>query len=141
MLSKAAYSLLKITPGVTSQVDVDVSLPDLSSLGFGGRGGLVTDTAEPPRVDSEGQQIFCAHYMLLMLMMINFLKKQKFSTYFIFYYTIFLNNHCDLYKDGINWERTDILIKLKFSNIGINIFLHLFRLPLIHLTITVECDV
>lgn len=85
MLSKAAYSLLRITPGVTSQVDVDLSLPYLSSLGLGGRGGLVTDTAEPPRVDSKGLQIFCAHYMLLMLMMISFLKKQKFSTYFIFY--------------------------------------------------------
>lgn len=54
MLLKAAYSLLQITLGVTSEVDVDIFYQ--------------------LRMDSRDQQPFCAHYVLLKLIVINFLR-------------------------------------------------------------------
>lgn len=54
MLLKAAYGLLQITLGVTSEVDVDFFYQ--------------------LRVDSRDQQTFCAQYMLLKLIVINFLR-------------------------------------------------------------------
>ena len=72
MLLKAAYGVLQITLGVTSEVDVDF----LYQL----------------RVDSRDQQTFCAHYMLLKLILINFprninLVNPLFSIKYFFFLT------------------------------------------------------